>query len=345
MDCMGIATENKRIVLDFYRLVVSAGQTELIPAFVSPAYHDHNAGAARPSGPAALIEHLDGIRRTFPDLTLTCHEAIAEGEWVAVRVTATGTHTGSWQGIRPTGKTIRLRGINLDRVVDGRIVEHYGEADTFAMLVQMGADPSGERRPELPGPAPPRSGEVAGVPQRHTTPGNITLIGMPGAGKSTIGIILAKNLSLGFIDTDVLIQINRQRSLQQLLDSGGHLHLRRIEEEEICKLNLSRHVIATGGSAAYSEKAMHHLGRSSHIVFLEVSFDELLRRIRNFQSRGIAKAPGQSFEELFAERQLLYRRYAGLTIHCDGIDQETVAERIATALPPGHSCGEKGRPS
>lgn len=161
---------------------------------------------------------------------------------------------------------------------------------------------------------------------------NLTLIGMPGAGKSTIGIILAKNLSLGFLDTDVLIQINRGKSLQQILDESGHLALRAIEEEEICKLNISRHVIATGGSAAYSERAMTHLGSMSTIVFLEVSFDEITRRIRNFETRGIAKGPHQTFQDLFVERQILYRRYAQLTIPCDGIDQEEVALRIASLL-------------
>ncbi len=330
---MGTEAENKRIVLDFYRLVMSAGRTELIPAFVSPSYHDHNAADAGGSGPERLIGHIAGIRRTFPDFTMTCHEAVAEGKWVAVRVTAQGTHRGQWQGIEPTGNTILLRGINLDRVVDGRIVEHYGEADTVSMLLQMGVDPfgGGASGPTTKRRSPtPRPTEAF---RRHAIRSNITLIGMPGAGKSTIGIILAKNLSLGFIDTDVLIQINRQRSLQQLVDSGGHLALRRIEEEEICKLNLSRHVIATGGSAAYSDKAMRHLAQSSHIVFLEVSFDELLRRIHNFESRGIAKAPGQSFAQLFAERQILYRRHAGLTIACDGLGQETIAERIALALP------------
>ena len=157
---------------------------------------------------------------------------------------------------------------------------------------------------------------------------NLTLIGMPGAGKSTIGIILAKNLSLGFIDTDVLIQINHGKSLQQILDASGHLALRAIEEEEICKLNVSRHVIATGGSAAYSERAMAHLGSISTIIFLEVSFAEITRRIRNFETRGIAKAPHQTFQDLFVERQLLYRRHAELTIPCDGLDQEEVALRI-----------------
>ena len=158
---------------------------------------------------------------------------------------------------------------------------------------------------------------------------NLTLIGMPGAGKSTVGIILAKNLSLGFIDTDVLIQINRQQSLQQILDHSGHLGLRAIEEEEILKLNISRHVIATGGSAAYSDKAMTHLQQMSVVIFLKVSFDEIERRIRNFATRGIAKAKDQTFRELFDERQFLYNKYAEITIHCDGLDQEDVAQHIA----------------
>ncbi len=158
---------------------------------------------------------------------------------------------------------------------------------------------------------------------------NLTLIGMPGAGKSTIGIILAKNMSLGFIDTDVLIQINQQKSLQQILDESDHLNLRAIEENEILKLNVSNHVIATGGSAAYSEKAMMHLQRISTIIFLEVSFAEIERRIRNFSSRGIAKAAHQTFQQLFDERQILYRKYAEMTVHCDGFDQEEIAMHIA----------------
>jgi shikimate kinase len=161
---------------------------------------------------------------------------------------------------------------------------------------------------------------------------NLTLIGMPGAGKSTIGIVLAKNLSLGFIDTDVLIQIKRQKSLQQILDESDHLKLRSIEEEEILKLNVSHHVIATGGSAAYSHKAMTHLGAISTVIFLEVSFAEIERRIRNFASRGIAKAKEQTFRELFDERQILYNRYADLTVHCDGLDQEEIAHIIARTV-------------
>jgi shikimate kinase len=155
---------------------------------------------------------------------------------------------------------------------------------------------------------------------------------MPGAGKSTIGIILAKNLGLGFIDTDVLIQINQQKTLQQILDETDHLNLRAIEEKEILKLNIENHVIATGGSAAYSDKAMAHLAGISKIIFLEASLEAIKKRIRNFDTRGIAKNKGQTFEDLFRERQLLYKKYAEITVNCNELDQEALAVKIAQAL-------------
>lgn len=158
---------------------------------------------------------------------------------------------------------------------------------------------------------------------------NLTLIGMPGAGKSTVGIILAKNLGLGFIDTDVLIQINRQKTLQQIIDSSDHLNLRRIEEKEILRINIENHVIATGGSAIYSQKAMSHLRNISKIIFLEITFENIKNRIHNFETRGIAKTKNQSFEELFMERQLLYKNYADITIDCNTLDQEELAIEIA----------------
>ncbi len=158
---------------------------------------------------------------------------------------------------------------------------------------------------------------------------NITLIGMPGAGKSTIGIILAKNLGLGFIDTDILIQINQQKPLQQILDESGHLNLRTIEEEEILKINIENHIIATGGSAAYSEKAMVHLLRTSKVIFLKVSFDEIKKRIQNFETRGIAKEKNQTFRELYDERQILYKKHAEITIDCNELHQDELAVRIA----------------
>jgi len=161
---------------------------------------------------------------------------------------------------------------------------------------------------------------------------NVTLIGMPGAGKSTVGIILAKELTFGFIDTDVLIQINRQKSLQQIMDETDHLNLRAIEETEILKLNIEDHVIATGGSAPYSQKAMAHLLDISTVVFLDVTFEEIKRRIHNFETRGIAKGKDQTFESLYEERQALYRKYAEIAISCDGLNQDEVADQIADRI-------------
>lgn len=161
---------------------------------------------------------------------------------------------------------------------------------------------------------------------------NLTLIGMPGAGKSTVGVILAKNLGLGFIDTDVLIQINQQKTLQQIIDESNYLNLRAIEEKEILKINIKNHVIATGGSVAYSEKAMSHLRCISKIIFFEVNFEEIKKRIHNFEIRGIAKAKDQTFEELFKERQILYKKYAEITIDCNELDQEELAVKIAESI-------------
>lgn len=158
---------------------------------------------------------------------------------------------------------------------------------------------------------------------------NVTLIGMPGAGKSTVGIVLAKKLGLGFIDTDVLIQTRQQQSLQQIINETDHMNLREIEEAEILKINVENHVIATGGSAAYSRKAMIHLQGISKIVFLEVSYAELERRIKDFETRGIAKSKCQTFKDLFDERQMLYQYYSEFTVDCSDLDQDALADRIA----------------
>ena len=146
---------------------------------------------------------------------------------------------------------------------------------------------------------------------------NLTLIGMPGSGKSTTGIILAKILSFGFIDTDVLIQINVQKSLQQIMDERGYLELRQIEEEVLLGLDLQGQIIATGGSAVYSDKAMARLKQQGRVIFLDVCLEQLRQRIHDYHTRGIACRPGQSLELLFAEREKLYRRYADRIVNCD----------------------------
>lgn len=165
--------------------------------------------------------------------------------------------------------------------------------------------------------------------------GSVILIGMPGAGKSTIGVLLAKESARDFIDTDVLIQVREGKTLQHILDESDYLNLRHIEEEVLLGTELPHHIIATGGSAVYSEKGMAQLKSFGPVVYLDVDLGELNRRIHNYETRGVARRPDQSFEELFAERQELYRRYADITVDCNGKSQEAVIEEILAALSAG----------
>jgi shikimate kinase len=161
---------------------------------------------------------------------------------------------------------------------------------------------------------------------------NIVLIGMPGCGKSTVGVILAKSLSYNFLDTDLLIQSSLHRSLQDIVDRDGHLALRKIEEDALLSLHIQKHVVATGGSAVYSEPAMNHLASIGTVVFLDVDLASLEKRIHNYASRGLVKRPEQSLKDLFAERDALYREMAGITVNCSELTQEEVCLRIITEL-------------
>ena len=165
---------------------------------------------------------------------------------------------------------------------------------------------------------------------RHS---NIILIGMPGAGKSTAGVLLAKRLSKRFIDTDLIIQHRQNKSLQDIIDQSGYLALRFVEEEIICSLRVRNSVVATGGSAVYSEKAMEHLRQRGVLVYLQLGMDEVRSRIRNFSTRGIARPPHQTFRRLFAERTRLYRMYADSMVDCGGITPEDVCDRVEAQLP------------
>ena len=157
---------------------------------------------------------------------------------------------------------------------------------------------------------------------------NIILIGMPGAGKSTVGVLLAKSLSKNFIDTDLLIQMRHRKSLQGIIDRFGYVTLRGMEEEVILSLDTDNTVIATGGSAVYSDQAMRHLKETGTIVYLDAEIKELLRRLGNYSMRGIAKAKEQSFEELYAERTRLYKKFADSTITVTAKTHERIVAEI-----------------
>lgn len=161
---------------------------------------------------------------------------------------------------------------------------------------------------------------------------NIVLVGMPGAGKSTVGVILAKYTGRDFVDTDVLIQLAEGCSLQEILDAEGYLGLRAAEERAILALRVRRTVIATGGSAVYSAAAMAHLRAEGVVVFLDVPAETIRGRIRDYATRGIARRPEQTFEQLFEERAALYRKCADVVLPCADLTQEEVAARIRESL-------------
>lgn len=162
---------------------------------------------------------------------------------------------------------------------------------------------------------------------------NIILIGMPGSGKSTVGVILAKMLAKRYLDTDILLQNIEKRSLQDIVDREGHMALREVEQKVLLSIHCRNHVVATGGSAAYSEPAMMHLKRNGVIVFLHADLQALNKRIHNYETRGLAKRPDQSFQDLFEERLALYEKYADITVESSNLSQDQVCDSIAAKLP------------
>lgn len=143
---------------------------------------------------------------------------------------------------------------------------------------------------------------------------NIVLIGMAGAGKSTLGVQLAKYRGMAFVDTDLLIQTAEGKTLQEIINEQDYLHLRAVEERVLLGVQCEQTVISTGGSVVYSDAVMQHMASLGTIVHLDVSFDEIARRVGNVDTRGIACAPGMSFEDVYREREPLYQRYAQITI-------------------------------
>jgi len=139
---------------------------------------------------------------------------------------------------------------------------------------------------------------------------SISLIGMAGAGKSSVGKELATTLGFRFIDSDALIEKQHGKSLQNILDDEGYVKLREIENIVLKNIQFNETILSTGGSAVYSNEAMEHIQQNSKVIFLEVPFGQILERVPSFLDRGFAKAPNQSVENAFVERQELYKKYS-----------------------------------
>ena len=161
---------------------------------------------------------------------------------------------------------------------------------------------------------------------------NIVLIGMPGVGKSTVGVLLAKALGRYFLDTDVLIQAIQGRPLQEIIDRDGLTAFCKIEEDYVLCLDLAHAVIATGGSAVYSEPAMRHLAAHGIIVHLDLPVDKIEERLANLPTRGVVIEKSQTIRSLYDQRQPLYCRYAQITLDCTGKSHEQVVSEVIQTL-------------
>jgi shikimate kinase len=158
---------------------------------------------------------------------------------------------------------------------------------------------------------------------------NIILIGMPGAGKSTIGVVLAKKLGYEFIDSDIVIQNRYKKILQELINEYGTDGFEKIENDVNKSLNPQNSVIATGGSAIYGKKAMEHFDSIGTVVYLNLPYKEIEQRLGNLEERGVTIKKGQTLKDLYNERTPLYKKYANLTIDCQGKTIREIVEEIS----------------
>lgn len=161
---------------------------------------------------------------------------------------------------------------------------------------------------------------------------SVILVGMPGSGKSTLGVMLAKALGIGFIDTDILIQLREGKALYEILDSQGYITLRNIEEAVLLDNLFNNMVVATGGSAVYSEKAMTHLKQFGQIAYLKVATETLKSRTGDLFARGVAAKSTMTLEDIAAEREPLYERYADLTVEVGDLNSAQVLKVVCDCL-------------
>lgn len=161
---------------------------------------------------------------------------------------------------------------------------------------------------------------------------NIILIGMPGAGKSTLGVLLAKALGMFFVDSDIIIQQKTKRLLQDIIDNDGIEEFLKIEEEVLLSLDIENTVLATGGSAIYSEKAMNFFKENGAVVYLHVDFSEIEKRVTNITTRGIVLKNGKNLSDAFSERKPLYDKYADIIVDCTGSSIEESIRKITEEI-------------
>lgn len=162
---------------------------------------------------------------------------------------------------------------------------------------------------------------------------NIILIGMPGCGKSTLGVLLAKSLGYEFIDTDLIIQKNTGRLLHKIVEEDGKESFLDIERDAILTLTQSENtIIATGGSAVLREEAMEHLKKNGIVVYLSLPYLAVSKRIRNIKTRGIAFGEGETLRDIYNQRLPYYEKYADITMRCDLASVEKNVTKIVDML-------------
>ena len=157
---------------------------------------------------------------------------------------------------------------------------------------------------------------------------DIILIGMPGVGKSTIGVVLAKKLGFSFLDSDLLIQEREGRLLHEIIQQDGLEEFNRIEEEVNASIQQQNAVIATGGSAVYGQRAMEHLKKIGTIVYLKLPYEELVNRLGDLEERGVAMKKNQTLNQLMEERTPLYEKYSDVIIDCHEKQIREIVEEI-----------------
>lgn len=152
---------------------------------------------------------------------------------------------------------------------------------------------------------------------------------MPSSGKSTVGVIIAKHLGMSFVDTDVILQTQQNRKLQEIINTDGTDKFLEIEESTILSLDCKNTVISTGGSAVYSEKAMEHLKDNGMVIYLNINMKTVNKRLKNIKTRGVVLSPGQTLEEMYKRRKPLYEKYADIIIDSS---ENTIDETIDAIL-------------